>query len=258
MFHDFSQLFVQEINILDKPSLKFADRSTVNSCATPLRQIYSAIPIWEVTELFHQLRQPWGEIMRHFSVAHEDSVTKALSDPTLAEEHLLEAQRHLGRFNTIWDVMARIVKDDKPKPYCDESSAREALAYLSDEAPYWSTVVFDELEEHWNDIYSNLYTIASYAIPEEILYLDRPEYGQKLLTQFFGYVRPYLVGEPSLVYENNEPLGEDVPYCDLECALWQFVGMLGDDLLKSLEMPTEIFTALYLDAQPVVYTSILD
>jgi len=158
MLHDFSQLFIQEIDILDKPSLKFADRSTVNSCATPLRQIHSAIPIWEVTEVFHQLRQPWGEIMRHFSSSHEKSIAKALSAPGSAEEHLLEAQRNLGRFNTVWDVMERIVKDGKTKPYCDESSAREALDYLSDEAPYWSTVVFDELEEHWNDIYSNLYS----------------------------------------------------------------------------------------------------
>ena len=256
MFHDFSQLFVQEINILDKPSLKFADRSTANSCDTPLHQIHSAIPIWEVTEVFHQLRQPWGEIMRHFSVAHENSVTKALADPTAAEEHLLGAQRHLSRFNTIWDVMARIVKDNKLKPYCDESSAREAFTHLSDSQE--PEIVIDALKEHWGDIYSNLYTIASYAIPDEILYLDRPEYGQKLLAQFFEYVRPHLVGEAYLIYENNEPYAEDVPYCDLECALWQFIGVLGDSLLESLEMPTEIFTALYPDAQPVVYTSILD
>ena len=256
MFHDFSQLFVQEINILDKPSLKFADRSTVDSCATPLRQIHSAIPIWEVTEVFHQLRQPWGEIMRHFSVAHEDSVTKALSDPAAAEEHLLEAQRHLGRFNTIWDVMARIVKDDKPKPYCDDSLVQEAFTRLSDAQE--PEIVIDALREHWRETYSNLYTIASYAIPPEISYLDRPEYGQKLLAQFFEYVRPHLVGEAYLIYENNEPYCEDVPYCVLECALWQFIGVLGDSLLESLEMPTEILTALYRDAQPVVYTSILD
>lgn len=255
MFHDFSQLFVQEISLLGEPAERFASRPDIDAYTTPLHQIQTSIPTWEVTGLFRQLEQPWGKIMRHFSSSHEKSIAKALSAPGSAEEHLLEAQRNLGRFNTVWDVMERIVKDGKTKPYCDESSAREALAYLSDEAPYWSTVVFDELEEHWNDIYSNLYTIASYAIPEEILYLDRPEYGQKLLTQFFGYVRPYLVGEPSLVYENNEPLGEDVPYCDLECALWQFVGMLGDDLLKSLEMPTEIFTKLYSEAQPAIYTS---
>lgn len=66
------------------------------------------------------------------------------------------------------------------------------------------------------------------------------------------------MGEAYLIYENNEPYGEDVPYCDLECALWQFIGVLGDSLLESLEMPTEILTALYRDAQPVVYTSILD
>jgi hypothetical protein len=253
MFHDFSQLFVQEINILDKPSLKFADRSTVNSCDTPLRQIHSAIPIWEVTELFHQLRQPWGEIMRHFSVAHEDSITKALSDPTLAEEHLLEAQRHLSRFNTIWDVMSRIVKDGKQKPYCDESSAWEAFTHLGDSQE--PEIVIDALKEHWGDIYSNLYTIASYAIPSDISYLDRPEYGKRLLDRFFEYVRPHLVGEAYLIYENNEPYGEDVPYCDLECALWQLIGVLGDSLLESLEIPPEIFTALYLDAQPVVYRS---
>ena len=147
MFHDFSQLFVQEINILDKPSLKFADRSTVDSCATPLHQIHSAIPIWEVTEVFHQLRQPWGEIMRHFSVAHEDSVTKALSDPAAAEEHLLEAQRHLCRFNTIWDVMARIVKDDKLKPYCDDSLVQEAFTRLSDAQE--PEIVIDALKGHW-------------------------------------------------------------------------------------------------------------
>lgn len=253
MFHDFSQLFIQEIDILDKPSLKFADRSTVNSCATPLRQIHSAIPIWEVTEVFHQLRQPWGEIMRHFSSSHEKSIAKALSAPGSAEEHLLEAQRNLGRFNTVWDVMARIVKDNKPKPYCDESSAREAFTHLSDAQE--PEIVIDALKEHWDDIYPNLYTIASYAIPDEILYLDRPEYGQKLLAQFFEYVRPHLVGEPSLVYDNNEPLREDIPYCDLECALWQLIGVLGDDLLKALEIPSEIFSTLYSDAQPVIYTS---
>jgi hypothetical protein len=256
MFYDFSQLFVQEINILDKPSLKFADRSTVDSGDTPLHQIHSAIPIWEVTEVFHQLRQPWGEIMRHFSVAHEDSVTKALSDPAAAEERLLEAQRHLGRFNTIWDVMARIVKDDKPKPYCDDSLVQEAFTRLSDAQE--PEIVIDALNGHWGDIYSNLYTIASYAIPSNISYLDRPGYGKRLLDRFFEYVHPHLVGEPYLIYENNEPYAEDVPYCDLECALWQFIGVLGDSLLESLEMPTEIFTALYPDAQPVVYTSILD
>jgi hypothetical protein len=253
MFHDFAQLFVQEVTVLDEPSLKFADRSTINACATPLRQIHAAIPIWEVTELFHQLKEPWGKIMRHFSVAHEDSVTKALNDPVAAEEHLLEAQRHLGRFSTVWDVMSRIVKDGKTKPYCDDSSAQEAFSHLSDSQE--CEIVNDALKEHWGDIYSNLYTIASYAIPDEILYLDRPEYGQKLLAQFFEYVRPHLVGEPSLVYDNNEPLGEDIPYCDLECALWQLIGVLGDDLLKSLEMPTEIFSTLYNDAQPVIYTS---
>lgn len=253
MFHDFAQLFVQEVTVLDEPSLKFADRSTINACATPLRQIHAAIPIWEVTELFHQLKEPWGKIMRHFSVAHEDSVTKALNDPVAAEEHLLEAQRHLGRFNMVWDVMARIVKDSKPKPYCDNSAALEALTHLSDSQE--PEIVIDVLKEHWGDIYPNLYTIASYAIPDEILYLDRPEYGQKLLAQFFEYVRPHLVGEPSLVYDNNEPLGEDIPYCDLECALWQLIGVLGDDLLKALEMPTEIFSTLYSDAQPVIYTS---
>lgn len=253
MFHDFAQLFVQEVTVLDEPSLKFADRSTINACATPLRQIHAAIPIWEVTELFHQLKEPWGKTMRHFSVAHEDSVTKALNDPVAAEEHLLEAQRHLGRFNTIWDVMARIVKDNKPKPYCDESSAREAFTHLSDAQE--PEIVIDALKEHWDDIYPNLYTIASYAIPDEILYLDRPEYGQKLLAQFFEYVRPHLVGEPSLVYDNNEPLREDIPYCDLECALWQLIGVLGDDLLKALEIPSEIFSTLYSDAQPVIYTS---
>lgn len=255
MFHDFSQLFVQEINILDKPSLNFADRSTVNACATPLRQIHSAIPIWEVTEVFHQLRQPWGKMMRHFSVAHEDSVTKALADPATAEEHLLEAQRHLGRFNTIWDVMARIVKNGKPKPYCDESSVRESFTHLSDaQVP---EIVIDALKEHWGDIYSNLYTIASYAIPADIMYLDRPGYGKQLLDRFFEYVHPHLVGEPFLVFDNNEPLGEDVPYCDLEAALWQLIGVLGDKLLESLEMPLEIFAALYNDARPVIYTSTL-
>jgi hypothetical protein len=253
MFHDFAQLFVQEISLLGESALKFADRSTINACATPLRQIHAAIPIWEVTELFHQLKEPWGKTMRHFSVAHEDSVTKALNDPVAAEEHLLEAQRHLGRFNTIWDVMARIVKDNKPKPYCDESSAREAFTHLSDAQE--PEIVIDALKEHWDDIYPNLYTIASYAIPDEILYLDRPEYGQKLLAQFFEYVRPHLVGEPSLVYDNNEPLREDIPYCDLECALWQLIGVLGDDLLKALEIPSEIFSTLYSDAQPVIYTS---
>ena len=90
MFHDLSQLFVQQVSTIDESSLKFADRSTVNSCATPLRQIHSAIPIWEVTKMFHQLKKPWGKIMRHFSVAHEDSVTKALADPAAAEE------KHLG------------------------------------------------------------------------------------------------------------------------------------------------------------------
>lgn len=253
MFHDFAQLFVQEIDILDKPSLKFADRSTVNSCATPLRQIHSAIPIWEITELFHQLKEPWGKVMRHFSVAHEDSVTKALANPTLVEEHLLEAQRHLSRFNTVWDVMARIVKDGKHRSYCDNSAAREALAHLSDSQE--PEIVIDVLKEHWGDIFPNLYTIASYAIPDEILYLDRPEYGQKLLAQFFEYVRPHLVGEAYLIYKNNEPLGEDVPYCDLECALWQLIGVLGDGILKALEMPPEIFSKLYNDAKPVVYTS---
>lgn len=253
MFHDFAQLFVQEISLLGESALKFADRSTINACATPLRQIHAAIPIWEVTELFHQLKEPWGKTMRHFSVAHEDSVTKALNDPVAAEEHLLEAQRHLGRFNTIWDVMARIVKDNKPKPYCDESSAREAFTHLSDAQE--PEIVIDALKEHWDDIYPNLYTIASYAIPDEILYLDRPEYGQKLLAQFFEYVRPHLVGEAYLIYENNEPIGEDVPHCDLECALWQLIGVLGDGILKALEMPPEIFSKLYKDAQPVVYTS---
>lgn len=253
MFHDLSQLFVQQVSTIDESSLKFADRSTVNSCATPLRQIHSAIPIWEVTKMFHQLKKPWGKIMRHFSVAHEDSVTKALADPAAAEENILEAQRHLGRFNMVWDVMSRIVKDGKPKPYCDNSAALEALTHLSDSQE--PEIVIDVLKEHWGDIYPNLYTIASYAIPDEILYLDRPEYGQKLLAQFFEYVRPHLVGEPSLVYDNNEPLGEDIPYCDLECALWQLIGVLGDDLLKALEMPTEIFSTLYSDAQPVIYTS---
>lgn len=253
MFHDFAQLFVQEISLLGESALKFADRSTINACATPLRQIHAAIPIWEVTELFHQLKEPWGKTMRHFSVAHEDSVTKALNDPVAAEEHLLEAQRHLGRFNTIWDVMARIVKDNKPKPYCDESSAREAFTHLSDAQE--PEIVIDALKEHWDDIYPNLYTIASYAILDEILYLDRPEYGQKLLAQFFEYVRPHLVGEAYLIYENNEPLGEDVPYCDLECALWQLIGVLGDGILKALEMPPEIFSKLYNDAKSVVYTS---
>ena len=149
--------------------------------------------------------------------------------------------------------MARIVKDNKPKPYCDESSAREAFTHLSDAQE--PEIVIDALKEHWDDIYPNLYTIASYAIPDEILYLDRPEYGQKLLAQFFEYVRPHLVGEPSLVYDNNEPLREDIPYCDLECALWQLIGVLGDDLLKALEIPSEIFSTLYSDAQPVIYTS---
>lgn len=253
MFHDFSQLFIQEVSILDESSLKFADRSTVNACATPLRQIQSAIPIWKTTELFHQLKEPWGKMMRHFSAAHEDSVTKALADPATAEEHLLEAQRHLGRFNTIWDVMARIVKDDKPKPYCDESSAREAFTHLSDSQE--CEIVIDALKGHWRETYSNLYTIASYAIPPEVLYLDRPQYGLRLLNRFFDYVHPHLVGEPSLVFDNNEPLGEDVPYCDLECALWQLIGVLGDDILKALEMPPEIFSMLYSDAQPVVYRS---
>ena len=253
MFHDFSKLFVHEVSILDEPSLKFTDRSTVNSCATPLRQIHSAIPIWEVAEVFHQLRQPWGEIMRHFSVAHEDSVTKALADPAATEEHLLDAQRHLSRFNMVWDVMSRIVKDGKNKPHCAESSAREAFTHLSDSQE--PEIIIDALKGHWRETYSNLHTIATYAIPDEILYLDRPKYGQKLLTQFFEYVHPYLVGEPSLVYENNEPLGEDVPYCDLECALWQLIRVLDDDLLESLEMPPKIFAKLYREAQPAIYTS---
>lgn len=253
MFHDFSQLFVQEISLLGESAERFASRPDIDAYTTPLHQIQTSIPTWEVTELFHQLKEPWGKTMRHFSVAHEDSVTKALNDPVAAEEHLLEAQRHLGRFNTIWDVMARIVKDNKPKPYCDESSAREAFTHLSDAQE--PEIVIDALKEHWDDIYPNLYTIASYAIPDEILYLDRPEYGQKLLAQFFEYVRPHLVGEPSLVYDNNEPLREDIPYCDLECALWQLIGVLGDDLLKALEIPSEIFSTLYSDAQPVIYTS---
>ena len=77
--------------------------------------------------------------------------TKTLSDPAVAEEHLLEAQRHLGRFNTIWDVMARIVKDDKPKPYCDESSAREAFTHLSDSQE--PEIVIDALKEHWEPVH---------------------------------------------------------------------------------------------------------
>mgnify|MGYP000265548334 CR=1 FL=1 len=255
MFHDFSQLFIQEISLLGESAERFASRPTIDDYATPLHQIQTATPMWEVTGLFLQLERPWGKIMRHFSASHEKSIAKALSAPGEAEEHLLEARRHLERFNTIWDVMERIVKDGKTKPYCDKSSARESLAHLSNEAPYWAKIVVDELEEHWNDIYSNLYTIASYAIPDEILYLDRPAYGQKLLAQFFEYVRPHLVGEAYLIYENNEPLGEDVPYCDLECALWQLIGVLGDGILKALEMPPEIFSKLYNDAKPVVYTS---
>lgn len=255
MFHDFAQLFVQEISLLGESAERFASRPDIDAYTTPLHQIQTSIPTWEVTGLFRQLEQPWGKIMRHFSSSHEKSIAKALSNPDAAEEHLAEARRHLSRFNTIWDVMERIVKDRKTKPYCDESLAREALVYLSNKAPYWSNIVVDELEEHWDDIYSNLYTIASYAIPGEILYLDRPEYGQKLLAQFFEYVCPHLFGESSLVFDNNEPLGEDVPYCDLECALWQLIGVLGDGLLESLEMPPEIFSTLYSDAQPVIYTS---
>lgn len=101
MFHDFSQLFIQEISLLGESAERFASRPTIDDYATPLHQIQTATPMWEVTGLFLQLERPWGKIMRHFSASHEKSIAKALSAPGEAEEHLLEARRHLERFNTI-------------------------------------------------------------------------------------------------------------------------------------------------------------
>lgn len=85
MFHDFSQLFVQEISLLGESAERFATRPTMDDYATPLHQIQTATPTWEVTGLFRQLERPWGKIMRHFSAAHEKSIVKALSVPDAAE-----------------------------------------------------------------------------------------------------------------------------------------------------------------------------
>ena len=224
----------------------------------PTQQIGEAEWWIDTTEYFYTICGPWGYAMRQLIGEYEDAVVDALEAPQEAEPHLRAASQRLQRVYRTWKVMEEILLTDdvtaEREPYmsvCEQWCPR----FKDYPTPGCNKVM--RVEKYWQDVYPKLFVIAYYgASPRRYSVQERRMYALNLLSKFVECVYPrFMAVEPHYILDPNEgwpttPTREEYQYCDLEAALWHFVGYLDDERQKALVPPEEVFKNLYDDWVP--------
>lgn len=210
------------------------------------------------TEYFYAICGPWGYAMRQLIGEYEDAIADALEAPHEAEPYLRSASQRLQRVYRAWKVMEEILlTDDATAEREPDMSVCEQWYSRFKDYPTSDYNKVMRVEKYWQDVYPKLFVIAYYgASPRRYSVQERRTYALNLLSKFAECIYLHFKAkEPNDIIDPNDgwpaaPAEAEYLYCDLEAALWHFVGYLDDKRQRALVLPEEVFKNLYDDWVP--------